>query len=59
MKKPKQKLRNIAALPEKRRRMGDAEKNLEPDKLKQSLELVANLIEETPVFTRRRRDKIE
>lgn len=59
MKKPKQKLRSITALPGKRRKMGDAERNLEPDKLKESLEMVANLIEETPVFTRRRRDKIE
>ena len=34
MKKPKQKLRSITALPGKRRKMGDAERNLEPDKLK-------------------------
>lgn len=59
MKRSKQRLREVTALSEKRRKIGDAEINLEPEKLRQSLEFVAHLIEETPVFTRRKRLKIE
>lgn len=47
--KRKERQHDPVALPRSKRLLGDAEKNLEPDKLRQSLERVAHLIEENPV----------